>query len=112
MGSIHLTSCWIHTLYSYLNATFPRDFDSPVSYEGQYTTDILKEKSLRFLDSAISHEDPFFLTIAPVAPHSNVLSNGPLVPGADLSFSASNISGKAKTSFRGCQDSPYAEFQS
>lgn len=88
MGSIHLTSCWIHTLYSYLNATFPRDFDSPVSYEGQYTTDILKEKSLRFLDSAISHEDPFFLTIAPVAPHSNVLSNGPLVPGADLSFSA------------------------
>ncbi|KAJ5579276.1 arylsulfatase [Penicillium hetheringtonii] len=75
-------------------------------YEGQYTTDILKEKSLRFLDSAISHEDPLFLTIAPVAPHSNVLSNGPLVPGADLSFSASNISGKAKTSFRGCQDSP------
>ncbi|KAJ5231749.1 arylsulfatase [Penicillium citrinum] len=88
-----------HTIDNY-NKSFAN------GYEGQYTTDILKEKSLRFLDSAISHEDPFFLTIAPVAPHSNVLSNGPLVPGADLSFSASNISGKAKTSFRGCQDSP------
>ena len=75
--------------YSYLNATYQRDFEPPVSYEGQYTTDILKEKALGFLNSAIDHEYPFFLTIAPVAPHSNVLSNdGPIVPSADLSFSA------------------------
>lgn len=75
--------------YSYLNSTYQRDFEPPVSYEGRYTTDILKEKALGFLNSAIDHEDPFFLTIAPVAPHSNVLSNdGPIVPGADLSFSA------------------------
>ncbi|KAJ5403489.1 arylsulfatase [Penicillium cosmopolitanum] len=74
--------------YSYLNATFQRDSDPPVSYEGQYTTDILKGKALDLLESAISQTDPFFLTIAPVAPHSNVHSNGPIIPGVDLKITA------------------------
>lgn len=62
--------------YRYLNATFQRNFDEPVSYEGQYSTDILAEKAYGFLDDALNelsnNGKPFFLTVAPTAPHSDV----------------------------------------
>ncbi|KAJ4416610.1 hypothetical protein N0V85_002211 [Neurospora sp. IMI 360204] len=60
--------------YSYLNATFQRNRDPPVSYEGQYSVDVLAEKAYGFLDDAAEnvHNRPFFLGIAPIAPHSNV----------------------------------------
>ncbi|KAH0428072.1 arylsulfatase [Colletotrichum camelliae] len=61
--------------YSYLNATFQRNQDPPVSYEGEYSTDVLAGKALGFLDDAVAASKPFFLGIAPVAPHSNVQSN-------------------------------------
>jgi len=60
-----------HT-YEYLNATFQRNQDAPVSHEGEYSTDVLAGKAYDFLDEAIAAQSPFFLTIAPVAPHSNV----------------------------------------
>lgn len=58
--------------YSYLNATYQRNHDPPVSYEGRHTVDVTIEKALGFLDDAIAAQQPFFLGIAPVAPHSNV----------------------------------------
>lgn len=62
--------------YRYLNSTFQRNFDEPVSYEGHYATDVLAEKAYGFLDDAVAAlQDtgkPFFLTIAPTAPHSDV----------------------------------------
>ncbi|KAL1953427.1 hypothetical protein VTO42DRAFT_2834 [Malbranchea cinnamomea] len=58
--------------YVYLNATFQRNRNPQVSYEGQYTTDVLAEKALGFLEEAVESGKPFFLGIAPVAPHSNV----------------------------------------
>lgn len=58
--------------YEYLNATYQRNQDPPVSYEGQYTTDVLAQKALGFLNDALDADEPFFLGIAPVAPHSNV----------------------------------------
>lgn len=62
--------------YRYLNATFQRNYDEPVSYEGHYSTDVLVDKAHGFLEDAIAaYEDtrkPFFLTIAPTAPHSDV----------------------------------------
>jgi arylsulfatase A-like enzyme len=58
--------------YMYLNATFQRNQDPPVSYEGQHSVDVLTEKALGFLDDAAEGGRPFFLAIAPVAPHSNV----------------------------------------
>lgn len=62
--------------YSYLNATFQRNRDAPVSYEGQYSVDVLAEKAYAFLDDAAQNVHkggrPFFLGIAPIAPHSNV----------------------------------------
>ncbi|KAL2018715.1 hypothetical protein VTK56DRAFT_421 [Thermocarpiscus australiensis] len=58
--------------YMYLNASFQRNQDPPVSYAGQYSVDVLAEKAYGFLDDAAKGERPFFLGIAPVAPHSNV----------------------------------------
>jgi N-acetylglucosamine-6-sulfatase len=63
-----------HT-YQYLNATFQRNQNPPVSYQGQYATDILAEKAYGLLDEGVHSKKPFFLTVAPVAPHSNVDSN-------------------------------------
>ena len=62
--------------YQYLNSTWQRGQDAPISYEGRYTTDIITEKAKGFLNDAVEARRPFFLTIAPVAPHSNVEVNG------------------------------------
>lgn len=61
--------------YSYLNATYQRNHDPPVSYEGQHTTDVITQKALGFLDDALEGERPFFLTVAPIAPHSDIDPN-------------------------------------
>jgi N-acetylglucosamine-6-sulfatase len=58
--------------YQYLNATFQRNKDAPVNHHGEYSTDVLAEKAYGFLDDAIAAENPFFLVVAPNAPHSNV----------------------------------------
>lgn len=61
--------------YMYLNASFQRNRDAPVSYEGKHSVDVLASKALSFLDDAAANSQnsrPFFLGIAPVAPHSNV----------------------------------------
>lgn len=41
-------------------------------YEGQHSVDVLESKAYGLLDDAVKSNGPFFLTIAPVAPHSNV----------------------------------------
>ncbi|KAL5333997.1 alkaline-phosphatase-like protein [Aspergillus crustosus] len=58
--------------YSYLNSTYQRNRDEPVSYEGKHTVEVITEKALGFLDDGLAGDRPFFLTVAPVAPHSNV----------------------------------------
>lgn len=58
--------------YQYLNATTQRNKDKPVNWQGHYSTDVLAEKAYGLLDEAIEAEEPFFLTIATNAPHSNV----------------------------------------
>jgi N-acetylglucosamine-6-sulfatase len=67
--------------YEYLNATLQRNHDAPVSYEGQYVTDVVAKKSFDFLDDALESGKPFFLTIAPTSPHSNVHFNQDLSSG-------------------------------
>ena len=62
--------------YDYLNSTWQRNQDPPVSYEGQYSTDILAHKAKGLIHDAVTAAQPFFLTIAPVAPHSNVEVHG------------------------------------
>ena len=58
--------------YSYYNSTYQRNQDPPKSYEGHYTTDVITEKSMGFLNDALESDRPFFFTVAPIAPHSNV----------------------------------------
>ncbi|CAG7922101.1 unnamed protein product [Penicillium olsonii] len=66
--------------YDYMNATYQRNHDEPVSYLGRHTTEILREKSMGFLNDALDGERPFFLTVTPIAPHSNL--NGTYGGGA------------------------------
>ncbi|KAJ5942185.1 Alkaline phosphatase-like alpha/beta/alpha [Penicillium verrucosum] len=66
--------------YDYMNATYQRNHDQPVSYLGRHTTEVLREKSLGFLNDALAGERPFFLTVTPIAPHSNM--NGTYGGGA------------------------------
>ena len=62
--------------YEYLNSTWQRGRDAPVGHEGRYTTDIIIDKAKGFLNDALKAQKLFFLTIAPVAPYSNVEFNG------------------------------------
>lgn len=53
-----------------------------MSYEGHYATDVLAKKAYGFLDDALAKpQTPFFLTIAPTAPHSNVHIHENLIDG-------------------------------
>ena len=58
--------------YEYYRSRMTRNGAPPISYEGQYSPDVVAEKALGFLHEATLHDQPFFLGIAPIAPHSNV----------------------------------------
>jgi hypothetical protein len=62
----------------YLNSSFQRNHDTPTYHPGGYSTDILAEKAYGFLDDAVKADNPFFLVLAPNAPHSNVAIDGDL----------------------------------
>ena len=53
-----------------------------MSHDGEYSTDVLGAKALGLLDEGVASKKPFFLTVAPVAPHSNV-GLGKIVEGED-----------------------------
>lgn len=57
--------------YDYLNSTYQRNQDPPVSYEDRHTTEVIRHKALGLLDDALAGPRPFFLTVAPVAPHAH-----------------------------------------
>ncbi|KAI1452390.1 alkaline-phosphatase-like protein [Annulohypoxylon moriforme] len=60
--------------YSYMNSTYQRNHDPPVSFEGRHSVDVLAEKALGLLNEAHEARKPFFLGIAPVSPHANLWS--------------------------------------
>ncbi|KAB8079676.1 alkaline-phosphatase-like protein [Aspergillus leporis] len=60
-----------HT-YSYYNSTYQRNREPPKNYAGHYTTDVITEKALGFLNDALESDRPFFVAVSPVAPHSNI----------------------------------------
>lgn len=70
--------------YSYYNSTYQRNHEPPKSYEGQYTTDVITEKGLGFLNDALDSDRPFFLTVAPIAPHANIDAAQLLSGGATI----------------------------
>jgi len=54
-----------------------------VSYEGRYSADVIAEKAYGFLEDDLrsAAQKPFFLVIAPTAPHSNVHINDNSIDG-------------------------------
>lgn len=62
--------------YQYYNTSMTRNGGSPVNYIGQYSPDLTAQKAYGFLDEALEHQQsksiPFFLTVAPIAPHADV----------------------------------------
>lgn len=58
--------------YRYWDTKISHNGEPTVSYAGQYSTDVIADKSYVLLREALSHpEDPWFLTVVPIAPHSN-----------------------------------------
>ncbi|KAJ4304829.1 hypothetical protein N0V90_000357 [Kalmusia sp. IMI 367209] len=58
--------------YNYMNPIFQRNHSPPVLHKNEYSTDLIREKALGFLDDAIKNKgSPFFLVVAPIAPHSD-----------------------------------------
>ncbi|KAJ1327774.1 N-acetylglucosamine-6-sulfatase [Microdochium nivale] len=68
--------------YSYLNPIFQRNREEPVQHHGEHTAELTSDKALGFLKDALAarkqeeegdgEEKPFFLAVAPIAPHSNI----------------------------------------
>lgn len=53
------------------SSTSPLTPDGPVTvHAGEYSTDLVRDKALAYLDDGIGGDKPFFLGIAPIAPHS------------------------------------------
>lgn len=57
--------------YRYWDSVMTHNGEPPVSYAGKYSTDVVADKANALLDEALSHDEPWFLTVAPIAPHSN-----------------------------------------
>lgn len=64
--------------YSYLKPIYQANQDSPVHHQGVHTSDLITSKAQGLLEAAIGGDKPFFLTVAPIAPHSNLdVERGP-----------------------------------
>ncbi|OJJ32243.1 hypothetical protein ASPWEDRAFT_139929 [Aspergillus wentii DTO 134E9] len=57
--------------YQYWNTTVQHNLDKPKSYPGEFATDLLANKSMKWIDDAVKKEKPFFLAMNPVNPHGN-----------------------------------------
>ncbi|KAH8897292.1 Arylsulphatase [Thozetella sp. PMI_491] len=76
--------------YSYLSPVFQHNHDNYTAYPGQYVTDLVANFSFGFLEQGIQSQKPFFLTIAPIAPHAEVTvdSYDPATGKVSATFSA------------------------
>lgn len=68
--------------YSYLSPIYQHDHDSPVHHQNEHTSDLITAKAQALLAQALAAAaadangtKPFFLGVAPVAPHSDVNPN-------------------------------------
>ncbi|KAK4073871.1 hypothetical protein Trihar35433_3345 [Trichoderma harzianum] len=58
--------------YQYYNVSTTKNGAPPTNPVGQYSTDIVAESANEFLDHALQDDSPFFITLAPIAPHALV----------------------------------------
>ncbi|ORE04925.1 arylsulfatase [Rhizopus microsporus var. microsporus] len=62
--------------YVYNTAVFSKNGEAPVFYKDAYQTDIIHAKARAALKRLESSEDPFFLWVAPMAPHAQFIIHG------------------------------------
>lgn len=58
--------------YDYLNPIYQHNQEAPVHHKGEYTSDLIAKHAQDLLKEAIDSKSPFFVAIAPIAPHSNI----------------------------------------
>lgn len=58
--------------YDYLNPIYQANENAPVHHKNEHTSDLITNKAQGLLDDAIAAGKPFFLGVAPIAPHSNI----------------------------------------
>lgn len=65
--------------YVFYNSTMTRNHEPYRNLPGEYSTDLVADAAVGFLDDAIaassSSSRPFFLGVAPIAPHSETITN-------------------------------------
>ncbi|KAH8177764.1 sulfatase domain-containing protein [Sarocladium implicatum] len=61
--------------YSYLNPIFQKDHDPPVHHRNEHTTQLIQTYAAELISKAVGSDKPFFVALAPIAPHSNIDSN-------------------------------------
>jgi hypothetical protein len=59
--------------YLYFNSTSQKDKDPPKSNPGVYSTDMIGENAIEFLDNAAASDRPFFVGVAPIGPHAELV---------------------------------------
>ncbi|PSR99254.1 alkaline-phosphatase-like protein [Coniella lustricola] len=74
--------------YSYLHPIYQHNADPPVHHHNEHTSSLITEKAQGLLAEALAalsqDETPFFLGVAPVAPHSDISPQRHAGPGALL----------------------------
>ncbi|KAI0484810.1 arylsulfatase precursor [Xylariaceae sp. FL0804] len=68
--------------YIYYNVTMQHDHDAPITYPGNYSTDMASDNAVRYIDDAVSKDEPFFIGVAPIGPHAQTIGSSftPPVP--------------------------------
>lgn len=61
--------------YSYLNPIYQRNHEAPVHHKNEHTSDLITSKAEGLLNDAIETGKPFFLGVAPIAPHAHIDAN-------------------------------------
>ena len=59
--------------YRYWNSTTQRNQEPPQQNPDDYSTDIIASSAVDFLDEAFEADGPFFVGVAPIAPHSETV---------------------------------------
>ncbi|KAL8846554.1 MAG: hypothetical protein Q9221_008361 [Calogaya cf. arnoldii] len=77
--------------YNYLHPWFQKNNEPPRMEDG-YATDLLAEKSYKFIDEGAKSDKPFFIMIATVAPHSNLAGGGKEGSAEDAGYDDNSLS--------------------
>ncbi|UPL00082.1 hypothetical protein LCI18_011016 [Fusarium solani-melongenae] len=61
--------------YSYMSPIYQKNHDRPIQFHGRHTTELIQNHASELIDEALGSGKPFFVAVAPIAPHSNIDAN-------------------------------------